>query len=363
MLNRPRVATVAFSLLFATTLFAQVTITSITPSVGPSAGGTEVVIRGSGFTEIIGSPSRPPSVFFGGTYGEVRGYDETTLRVVTPPHLPGTVPLSVSSGDGDARLADAFTFVPDLHTGDDHFERLLLPLLIPPVRGAAGSEWHTELFIDHARNSTPAFQAYGLRAVCPPAPRQCGERDPLAPLRVPGPEVPPIRVEMTGTPGRFAYIPERELGSATMHLRIRDVTRDAENLGTEIPIVRERDFQERIVLIGVPTDARFRNHLRIYTDSNVAWPLRITVEGQQPIEVVATGGREIFEPGYASFTQFPIGTAPVRVTIEPTPSPLPVPPRIWAFITVTNNETQQVTIITPNGKGGQPCTTNCDEEN
>jgi hypothetical protein len=27
----------------------------------------------------------------------------------------------------------------------------------------------------------------------------------------------------------------------------------------------------------------------------------------------------------------------------------------WAFATVTNNETQQVTVVTPDGKGGEPC--------
>jgi len=27
----------------------------------------------------------------------------------------------------------------------------------------------------------------------------------------------------------------------------------------------------------------------------------------------------------------------------------------WAFVSVTNNETQQVTIVTPDGEGGEAC--------
>ncbi len=342
--HRPAVLVLAF--LVAGAAFAQVTITSVTPNAGPSSGGTEVAIRGSGFTDIIGSPTQPPSVFFGETMARVVGQDdETMLRVLTPPHLAGTVNVTVGSGNGVASVANAFTFRAD-PDGNDHFERLLLPLLTPPVRGASGSEWHTELFLDHARDGSPQIQIYGLTLVCPPPPQQCGTPGPLTPLRLPGPYVPPIRVEMTGTPGRFAYIPEPGLHSATMHLRIRDVTRDEENLGTEIPIVRERDFKGRIVLSGVPTDPRFRNMLRIYGE--VSWPMRITVEGQPPVDVLMTPGRDRFEPAYASFSQFPTGTGPVTVTIEPTPSPLTVvPPPFWAFISVTNNDTQMVTTITP----------------
>jgi hypothetical protein len=34
---------------------------------------------------------------------------------------------------------------------------------------------------------------------------------------------------------------------------------------------------------------------------------------------------------------------------------LPLDATAWAFATVTNNATQQVTIVTPSGSGLQPC--------
>jgi IPT/TIG domain len=347
MAYKHRLAVLAVYLLFATaSSFAAVTITSVTPNSGSSAGGTEVLIHGTDFTEIIGSPSHPPAVFFGFTLAyDIEHLGETTLRVKTPPHLPGVVDVTVASGAGAATAEQAFTFVGD--EGHDHFDRILLPLLIPPAPGAFGSEWHTELEIDSSRVPDRRAEVYGLKQVCPPPPRQCGTRDLFAPLLLPSAEVGPVRVEKTGTPGRFLYVPDSQVEKLTMHLRIRDVTRDDENFGTEIPIIRERDFKTgRIVLLGVPTDPRFRNTLRIY--STINWPMRVTVEGQPPVDLMLSTAGNVFEPAYGVFTNFPAGNGPVTVIIEPTPNALPVvPPPFWAFIAVTNNTTQMVTTITP----------------
>jgi hypothetical protein len=60
-------------------------------------------------------------------------------------------------------------------------------------------------------------------------------------------------------------------------------------------------------------------------------------------------GKSVFEPAFASFTNFPANIGPVTVTIGiPVPPILPPePPRIWAFDSVTNNDTQLITTITP----------------
>jgi hypothetical protein len=55
-------------------------------------------------------------------------------------------------------------------------------------------------------------------------------------------------------------------------------------------------------------------------------------------------------PAYVAYSNFPTGTAPVRVKIEADPNIvtlLPIETRLWAFITVTNNETQAISTITP----------------
>jgi hypothetical protein len=139
---------------------------------------------------------------------------------------------------------------------------------------------------------------------------------------------------------------------------VHDVTRDAQNFGTEIPIVRESDFRaNRIVLVGVPTDARFRNTLRVYGDSPV--DVLVTVGNQAPVRLKMTGGitfpiinfPDFSVPAYVAFSNFPTGIGTVRVTIEAEPGflqPLqPLESPIWAFITVTNNDTQAISTITP----------------
>jgi len=164
----------------------------------------------------------------------------------------------------------------------------------------------------------------------------------------PGQEVGPGDLGPSGNPGRFLSIRRDAIDSLAMNLRVHDVTRDALNYGTEIPFVRESQFAiNRISFVGVPTDPRFRNTLRIYTTA--PGDVLVTVGNRPPVRVALTGG-SLFEPGYGIFTDFPTGTAPVRVTIETDPdivTLLPIEVPLWAFITVTNNETQVISTITP----------------
>ena len=62
----------------------------------------------------------------------------------------------------------------------------------------------------------------------------------------------------------------------------------------------------------------------------------------------------LFEPGYEEFTDFP-QNLPADSTFElrliqprlPGEPPSPYIPVIWGFISVTNNGTQEITIISP----------------
>ena len=235
-------------------------------------------------------------------------------------------------------------------------ERILLPILTPPVLGAFGSEFHTDLRI--ANDSGNVLFLLGLDSnrcspICLPT---------LFPLTLePGQEVGPGDVNLNGSPGRFVFIDADQVSSVAMNLRVHDVTRDGLNYGTEIPIVRERDFKtNRITFVGVPTDARFRNTLRIYGESPV--DVLVTVGDQAPVRLRLTGGfsfpggidlsdlSDFFKPAYVAFTSFPTGVAPVRVTVEAEPDFIPLLPieiPLWAFITVTNNDTQVISTITP----------------
>ncbi|MFO0586345.1 MAG: IPT/TIG domain-containing protein [Polyangiaceae bacterium] len=80
------------------------TVTKLLPTSGPSAGGTPVVITGTGF-------AKGATVRFGGTLAaDVKYVDDTTLSVVTPPGL-GKVSVSVENPNHLVGTAeDAFLF-------------------------------------------------------------------------------------------------------------------------------------------------------------------------------------------------------------------------------------------------------------
>jgi hypothetical protein len=316
-------------------------------NTGPTSGGTTVTIRGTGFESCpICSPPIPPAVYFGGVFANtVGGESDTTLVVETPPHLPLTVDVTVEQWNGNARKQDAFTYTGPVTNA---YERVLLPLFTPPVEGAFGSEFHTELRLANTISSDPAF-VFGLAPVCRVS--ACLSPDFSDPLRLEARESTDSRqVELTGKPGWFLYIPVSDMEKVALNLRVFDVSRSAQNFGTEMPIVTQHEFSPRpITLLGVPTDPRFRNTLRIY--STEAQPVIVSF-GNEEHEIMLTPGANVFEPAYATFSSFPAGTFPIDVTISLPPPVVTLPVvdsrrPFWAFVSVTNNETQLITTISP----------------
>jgi hypothetical protein len=136
------------------------------------------------------------------------------------------------------------------------------------------------------------------------------------------------------------------------NLRVREVSREEENAGTEIPIVRESDFRGAdVALLNVPLHRKFRQTLRIYALGEGGGDVDVNIGGVRRT-VTLTQGRDLFEPSYAEIADFPAppatGIRSIRVVVSP-PSDVVIGTfvPIWAFITVTNNETQQITAITP----------------
>ena len=221
-------------------------------------------------------------------------------------------------------------------------ERILLPVFTGPVHGAHGSEFHTDLRI--LNKSDHDVTILGLTQNCPAC---------LPPQNQytlgPGEEIEPNDVLPLGNPGRFITVAQNDISELSMNLRVYDVTRDAFNFGTEIPIVPEHGFTlNEIVLVGIPTDSRFRNTLRIY--AQVPGGLQVTIGNRPPVKVELRPGHDEFEPAYAMLTDFPVDAGTVRVTIELDPdivSLLPIEIPLWAMVTVTNNDTQAITTITP----------------
>jgi hypothetical protein len=113
-----------------------------------------------------------------------------------------------------------------------------------------------------------------------------------------------------------------------------------------------------LVLLDVPTDPRFRNTLRIYAIDQTEVILEIhseTLNGMtQQRRIQLRPPSNVFEPAYAEVSDLPVDAGALRLRILPPwadglpPDPMPPnTPQVWAFVSVTNNETQHITVIAP----------------
>ena len=235
------------------------------------------------------------------------------------------------------------------------FERVLVPIVLLSfgIPGAYGSLWTTEIVGRNDADVPVVVQGWQHPSSCGGIP-EC-----------PNYEVPAhasFTVYGGGSldgayPGLFQFVSKPGNERVSFNLRVFDISRQSLTWGTEIPVVRERDVRTgTVALLNVPTDSRFRTMLRVYdfdgalnhtvlvrfyADQDVLAETRLTLSHLGEV----TG--EI--PGYAqigNFTDtFPQLSAFPRLRVEITPISEGV--RFWAFISVTNNETQHITTITP----------------
>jgi hypothetical protein len=114
-----------------------------------------------------------------------------------------------------------------------------------------------------------------------------------------------------------------------------------------VPSVPETQFRRGVVLTGVPNDARYRVLLRVYGYPG-SYPVAVRLRDDATGEFLTRQDLTL-SGSDMSYLQLPITADPtsksVRVEVTATQ---PSDPPIWAFITLTNNTTENVTIITPN---------------
>lgn len=322
-------------LLLAVPLFAQ-TLPSVTPTHGSTLGGDEVIIKGVGASTL-------PSVLFDGVAAPfVERVDADTLRAITPPHPPGTVRVAINDKYFTWWMGHEFTYFGEVPAA---WERVLLPVFGPPISGANGSEFRTELRLAAQEGNLTVL---GIRRRCVGV--ACPE-SPFVNSMTVGDEVSQQEIDYDYAPG-FLFVPREQSDDLVAQLRVFDVSREATNFGTEIPVVRERDFfaaSESLILLGVPTDPRFRNTLRIYgTGPTIGVQIELTGNSdyREVREIVGRGDMSKLRPATASIFDLPVGVGDLRITITPHAG-TPPGEKYWAFVTVTNNETQHVTVISP----------------
>ena len=365
------------SLLFAAAVSAAPVITSVEPPVGFTYAPTRVTIHGSDLvTDDVICPILPPGgtgqgtcpvqVFFGGDLAFVLSATPTRIEAYTnpfvggQPRIPGPVDVRVViEGKGETTLANGFRFDNAPFPDPAFYSPVLVPLTTAnDVRGANGSIWRTELRVFN--NSAWPLALDG--PLCNPevlAP--CG--DPTIPAgRTESIELYPGPIE--GTDGAFLWGPNPLVGAAHMSLRVRDISENAQSWGTAIPIVKPNDFATRLVIIDVPTDARYRGMLRIYSEGASPQTVEYRVFRENDDEPILTRRVElhgIVHPAPVlmlenlTYIQIDLLTPEVRAAGERVwieidnlgANVSPPPPSIWAFVSVTNNESQQITVMVP----------------
>ena len=279
------------------------------------------------------------------------------LTFVPPDHEEGLVDVVVTRPSGTVTLPGGFYYFDRNGIDPSVFERILFPILTQSG-GAHGSQWVSEAAIANPKPWPIVNFNYVEPFVCDLIDYPCLERVDAGEVRTFNGESYPR--------GTFLYSPRADAPNLAFSLRVRDTSRQAEGFGTHIPIVRESDMftNTDLTLLDVPIDPLYRTKVRMYVLDAGAHTAQVTVVRPNEASVtersrtyeVSVAAPDLIQPGYAEF-DVPAGRADeranlyIRIGDRETPS--------WAFASVTNNETQQVTIVTADGSGGMPVCEPC----
>lgn len=325
-------------------------VESIEPASGPVTGGTRVTLKGRNFDggacqaeqgcalAVKFVTPHPQNCCVTGV-GKVIFASDTEIVIETPEHGNGLVDVHISSAAGGKTVVkNGFRF------GRGGFKRVLVPVAWSGILpGAFGSKWVTELsgrVFDKDRSVEVTRTPFSA----PPHVVQNAFVFDDLPER--------------GGQGIFIYVPEEAY--VDLGLRIRDVSRLVENYGTEVPLVTAEKTTPAVavVLLDIPVGAKYRSTLRTYNfEGRRPWGFSIMIfprDGTEHLlfQTYHTSGFPIEEfpsvPGYSQMNiddLLPAGyTGRVDVQVWPAP---PWGTRIWPMISITNNETQMVTMVTP----------------
>jgi len=356
----PRVPLLVLSFLLATSLAAQ-TAQLVGATSGSTAGGDVVTISAPGLRYGCSIPHCPmATVDFGGTRITVNDPEgKTTFQVISPPHAAGAVSLSVQGPLQPAfPVTNAFTYVEPKQSPLTNYERVLVPLSIDPHRpipGAAGSLWTTELF---AYNDAPyrGNILYGNPDCGLDSPETC-----FLDIGLPSKSMVNISGAITARLP-YALVFWLQTGIAdptTFSLRLHDISRETVDAGTEVHVVRESDLVARAQLLNVRIDKSSRAALRAYDMGTQPASVGIYIYGPNDTTPIASRGLDFSYPqdGYLAparsgfviiddlareLPQLAAGTYRVEVETSNTPQKT-----MWALVSITNNETQRVTMVTP----------------
>ena len=270
----------------------------------------------------------------GFSFRDARATVPNVVHARVPDVPPGLYDVEVFFPSLQTRAVAAIRVFENLVSDDPSFERILVPTAFRG-RGAFGSEWRTDVF---ARNTAiHRMPLFGIADVDSGSSVNVVERLP------------------NDDRGTFLFVDRASARSLALAGFIRDVSHDGARWGVELPLVREEDFRRYVLdFAAVPMDRNARATLRIYALDTTNVDFAVIISGTaneilRQISVTASSPDET-RPAYASLSLSSTGLEDQTATITIYPMSSSSESRFasfWAFVTVTNNDTQHVTIITP----------------
>ncbi|HEY8167066.1 MAG TPA: hypothetical protein VIF83_16065 [Gemmatimonadaceae bacterium] len=241
--------------------------------------------------------------------------------------------------------------------------KLLIPIPLGDYAGANASVWRNELWIRN--DADHPVRIY--RRAWQPIPDSRGFRI----VDVPDTPVPALTtLEVEPLPGResfvtseYIYVDDASAEQVYLQARTHDASRNQTSAGTNIPVIPTTAGRMRQQLLNVPIDDRYRYALRVYTFDAVA-NIPIKPENRIRIFDLASDALLVDEPllfngfeneGTCPGLPYPYPNVLTNVRFD-RPELAGRLVRIevvsnlyffWAMLSLTNNTTNEVTIITP----------------
>ncbi|MCM2315270.1 MAG: hypothetical protein NDJ92_08980 [Thermoanaerobaculia bacterium] len=325
--------------------------------------GNRVVALSGSFPCDTSSCAAPEVLFGANPSPDVRRVEGSQLHAVVPPGQ-GLVDLTVRGATYSRTKIAGFQYV-----RRDEWEALMLPVYIKDViYGAYDSKWITDWSVLN-QNGASLISGLDFLYIDESCPVTCIGFTPLyegvmnSYLRLvagPSDKQPPTAL---------IHLRKDAAASVATALRTRDFSRQSESWGCEIPVVREDELRRVVTLVDVPREERFRQRLRIYnprvSDLGAIVEFFDAEGGRLASREVALAWPEgalggIVQPGYFAFGSRGLPLQPAWAEIDLASIPELEDHRrawirvtakgngkIWAFVSITNDATQQVSTVTP----------------
>jgi len=325
-------------LLAASAVIAQ-PVPSIRPASGFTTGGDLVHLRtGGGLrgrSPACPGASCPNYVKFGDAFGRIIANTPEEIVVIAPPHAAGAVDVTVGIPGvfSPIILANAYWYQT---VGNSESERILIPVAASGP-GANSARFETEISVTNVGDAeVGVWGAAATPSLASPPPI------PILPAHTTGRFTDSLRT-ITGHAGAFVYVAASVYRDVITKVRVHDTSRDA-------------------TAPGIPTDPRFRATLRVYAfDATNFGPVTLRVRDDADGTLLVTVPVALDRVPAGLETDFP---ASVQLSLDPIIEPLRSHARlridivdsdtirpIWGFVSVTNNQSQEITLVTPHPSG------------